>query len=151
MEGLLGFELPTEVDGVLRLAGALLFGSIIGLDRASKNKPADVRTFALVSMGAALFTLVGIQGFGPGDPGSRVAAQIVTGIGFLGAGTIIVLRGHVVGLTTAAGIWTVAAVGMAFGSGLWLLGVASGLLVVVVLRLTALEAAVRDNGSDDEG
>ncbi len=84
-----------------------------------------------------------------GIPGSRVAAQIVTGIGFLGAGTIIVLKGQVVGLTTAAGIWTAAAVGMAFGSGLWLLGVAGSILVVVVLRLTALEAVAGDAGSAD--
>jgi putative Mg2+ transporter-C (MgtC) family protein len=140
-----------EMDAALRLVAAGLFGAVIGFDRASRQKPADVRTFALVSIGAALFTLVGIEGFGPGDPGSRVAAQIVTGIGFLGAGTIIVLKGQVVGLTTAAGIWTAAAVGMAFGSGLWLLGVAGSILVVVVLRLTALEAVAGDSSSTDGG
>lgn len=145
-------ELPwTELDGALRLVAAGLFGAAIGFDRASRHKPADVRTFALVAIGAALFTLVGIQGFGPGEPASRVAAQIVTGIGFLGAGTIIVLRGHVVGLTTAASIWTAAAVGMAFGSGLWLLAVAASILIIVVLRLTGLEDAARDRDADLPG
>jgi hypothetical protein len=100
---------------------------------------------------AALFTVVGIQGFGPGEPASRVAAQIVTGIGFLGTGTIIVLRGHVLGLTTAASICPAAAFGMAFGSGLWLLAVAESILIIIVLRLTGLEDAARDNDTDGPG
>jgi hypothetical protein len=70
---------------------------LIGFDRESRNKPAGLRTNVLVGMGSALFTLVGIYAFGPGDPGSRVAAQIVTGIGFLGAGTIIQVRSGVMG------------------------------------------------------
>lgn len=138
-----------QLEGILRLVAAGLAGTAVGFDRASRQKPADVRTFALVAIGSALFTLVGIEGFGSGDPASRVAAQIVTGIGFLGAGTIIVWRGQVTGLTTAAGIWTVAALGMAFGSGLWPLALAASALVVVVLRLTALETAARESGNGE--
>jgi putative Mg2+ transporter-C (MgtC) family protein len=74
-------------------------------------------------MGAALFTVGAIQGFGSGDSGARVAAQIVTGIGFLGAGTILHMRNRIVGLTTAAGMWAVAAVGLTIGAGLYILGV----------------------------
>ncbi len=85
-----------ELEGLFRLAAGLV-ALLIGFDRESKNKPAGVRTNVLVGMGSALFTLVGIYAFGPGDPGSRVAAQIVTGIGFLGAGTIIQVRSGVMG------------------------------------------------------
>ncbi len=124
-----------EFEGLLRLTIAGVVALLIGFDRESKNKPAGVRTNVLVGMGSALFTLVGIYAFGPGDPASRVAAQIVTGIGFLGAGTIIQVRSGVVGLTTAAGIWAVAAVGMAIGSGLYILGAGGGILIFLVLRL----------------
>jgi putative Mg2+ transporter-C (MgtC) family protein len=116
---------------------------LVGFDRETKNKPAGVRTHVLVAIGSALFTLVGIYAFGPGDPGSRVAAQIVTGIGFLGAGTIIQVKSGAVGLTTAAGIWAVAAVGMAIGSGLYILGIGAGILMLLVLRFLTY-------GSDDE-
>ncbi len=123
-----------EIEGLLRLAIAGVVALLVGFDRESKNKPAGVRTYVLVGMGSALFTLVGIYAFGAGDPASRVAAQIVTGIGFLGAGTIIQVKSGVVGLTTAAGIWAIAAVGMAVGSGLYILGIGGGVLLFLVLR-----------------
>ncbi len=123
-----------EIEGLLRLAIAGLVALLVGFDRESKNKPAGVRTYVLVGVGSALFTLVGINAFGAGDPASRVAAQIVTGIGFLGAGTIIQVKSGVVGLTTAAGIWAIAAVGMAVGSGLYILGIGGGVLLFLVLR-----------------
>ncbi len=142
-----------EFEGLLRLTIAGVVALLIGFDRESKNKPAGVRTNVLVGMGSALFTLVGIYAFGPGDPASRVAAQIVTGIGFLGAGTIIQVRSGVVGLTTAAGIWAVAAVGMAIGSGLYILGIGGGVLMFLVLRFLTFgdgEAGTDDGGAAEE-
>lgn len=137
-----------ELEGLFRLTIAGLVALLIGFDRESKNKPAGVRTNVLVGMGSALFTLVGIYAFGPGDPASRVAAQIVTGIGFLGAGTIIQVRSGVIGLTTAAGIWAVAAVGMAIGSGLYILGIGGGVLMFLVLRFLTFGD---DKDEHDEG
>jgi putative Mg2+ transporter-C (MgtC) family protein len=116
-----------EVDLVWRLALALALSSVIGLEREVRQKSAGLRTYALVGTGSALFMLVsqyGFQGtFGAHvalDP-SRVAAQIVSGIGFVGGGLIFVHRENVRGLTTAAGVWVTAAVGMAAGGDLPLL------------------------------
>ena len=141
---------PTEqAEALLRLVLAGCVGAIIGLDRDIKDKPAGARTYGLVAMGACLFTLVGMYGFGAGDP-SRVAAQIVTGIGFLGAGTIIQVRQGVVGLTTAAGIWSIAAVGMALGAGLYVLGLGTGALIFALLRFFRLPLALRRTDADHE-
>ncbi len=96
---------------------AILLGGVLGWQRERIGKSAGPRTYALVSAGSALFTLLSVQAFGLGDP-ARVAAQIITGIGFLGAGIIIHREGGTVeGLTTAAGLWAVAAIGMAIGVG----------------------------------
>lgn len=138
-----------ELEGLLRLSVAGLVALMVGFDREAKNKPAGMRTYVLVGMGSALFTLVGIYAFGPGDPGSRVAAQIVTGIGFLGAGTIIQVKSGVVGLTTAAGIWAIAATGMAIGSGLYILGIGGGVLMLLVLRFLTFDAT-DDDATDDK-
>ncbi len=138
-----------EVEGLLRLAIAGLVALLVGFDREAKNKPAGVRTYVLVGMGSALFTLVGIYAFGTGDPASRVAAQIVTGIGFLGAGTIIQVKSGVVGLTTAAGIWAIAAVGMAVGSGLYILGIGGGVLLFAVLRFLTFDPTDEDEAEED--
>ncbi|MGW1678397.1 MgtC/SapB family protein [Saccharopolyspora sp. NPDC002376] len=121
-------ELPLLVE----LGTALLFSSLIGLEREVRAKSAGMRTHALVGVGAALFMLVSKYGFGDllafdrvsFDP-SRVAAQIVSGIGFIGGGLIFVRRDAVRGLTTAATVWVVAAVGMACGSGLVVLAAAT--------------------------
>jgi putative Mg2+ transporter-C (MgtC) family protein len=107
----------------LRVAVAAVLGGVIGLERELDEKAAGLRTHILVSVGSALFTLVGAYGFedfprGSVDP-SRIAAQIVTGIGFLGAGVIFRQGFTVRGLTTAASLWLVAAVGMAAGAGYW--------------------------------
>lgn len=138
-----------EFEGLLRLAIAGLVALLVGFDRESKNKPAGVRTYVLVGMGSALFTLVGIYAFGTGDPASRVAAQIVTGIGFLGAGTIIQVKSGVVGLTTAAGIWAIAAVGMAVGSGLYILGIGGGVLLFLVLHFLTFDPIDEDEAEED--
>jgi len=125
----------TEWEALLRLVLAAVAGAFVGLDREIRHKPAGLRTNAIVATGAAMFTIVGILAFGEGDPGSRVAAQIVTGVGFLGAGAIIQQRAGVEGLTTAAGIWGAAAVGMAFGAGLYILGLGGAILLMILLTV----------------
>jgi putative Mg2+ transporter-C (MgtC) family protein len=127
---LLVLDIPTVGwdDTLLRLAAAAALGGAIGLEREIDEKAAGLRTHMLVALGAALFTMVGAYGFhdflvGGGavvraDPG-RIAAQVVTGIGFLGAGVIFRQGFTVRGLTTAASLWVVAAVGMAAGAGFW--------------------------------
>jgi putative Mg2+ transporter-C (MgtC) family protein len=119
---------------------SLLVGIIIGFERACQHKSAGIRTYSLVCIGSTLFMLISAYGLGIGqntngfriDPG-RVAAQIVSGIGFLGAGVIIKERGHVIGLTTAAELWVTAGLGMAIGVGqyfLTLVGVVSVFLAL---------------------
>lgn len=117
-----------------RLVIAVLLGSLIGYERERRGKPAGVRTHGMVSLGAALFTVVSVHGFhGTGDPG-RVAAQIVTGIGFLGAGAILRQRDSIQGLTTAASLWVTAAIGLAVGVGMEVMSVATAFLVFLLLR-----------------
>ncbi len=127
--------LDTETDLILKLAAAFLCGGIVGLEREMTGKVAGLRTCILVCVGAAIFTLVSMEmaaRFG-GDP-TRIAAQIVTGVGFLGAGAILREFGRgVTGLTTAAIIWTMAAIGMMIGSGVILSAVGVSLLVVLCM------------------
>ena len=129
-----------------RLLAACAAGAVIGFERELYDKPAGLRTNVMICLGAALFTVlserVADTGRFAGDPG-RIAAQIVTGVGFLGAGAILHGRGHVVGLTTAATIWLVASIGMAFGAGAFLLGAVATLLTVGVLfGLAAVEEVI---------
>ena len=122
-------------DDLARLFAACAAGALIGFERELHDKPAGLRTNMMICLGAAVFTLLSIRiagGETVHDPG-RIAAQVVTGVGFLGAGAIIQLRGHVVGLTTAATIWLVASVGMAFGAGEFLFGTLTTLLTIAVL------------------
>ena len=129
---------PTTPLAVAMLAlVSALGGALVGAEREKKEKPAGLRTLTLVSLGAAVFTMLSVALAGPhGDP-ARIAAQVVTGIGFLGAGAI--LRGSlgVMGLTTAATIWVVAAAGMVIGAGYWLAGLAVDGLALVVLTVAA--------------
>src|ERR687889_647850 len=117
--------MPGDLELVGRLGLALVLSAAIGLERELRQKSAGFRTYTLVGLGAALFSVAGAYGFqeelgGPGVPRdpSRVAAQVVTGIGFIGGGLIFVRRDAVRGLTTAATVWLAAAVGMAAGAGL---------------------------------
>jgi putative Mg2+ transporter-C (MgtC) family protein len=131
----------TLLDIILRLLLAAALGAGIGYQRERANKPAGLRTHILISLGSALFTVVSIFGFnGTVDP-SRVAAGVVTGIGFIGAG--VILRGvrgeHVVGLTTAASIWAVAAIGMAAGVGMYLIATIATVIAVLVLMIPAVK------------
>ena len=128
--------MPIEVEMVLRLLLAAALGAIIGYQRERAGKPAGLRTVVLVCTGAALLTIASIYGFGTFADPSRVAAGIVVGIGFIGAGAIIRREGGAVeGLTTAATIWAVAAIGMTAGAGLYLICVVAAALVLVVLFL----------------
>ena len=121
--------------GGARVAIAAAIGVVLGLERQISNKDAGTRTYALVAAGSALFTVLSIEGFEAADS-SRVAAQIVTGIGFLGAGLIFRQGMSVQGLTTAAGLWSVAAIGMAAGTGLWGLAIVVAILILVVLKVS---------------
>ncbi len=123
-------------DIIARLVVALALGGAIGAEREYRSKDAGFRTHFLVALGSALFTIVSMHGFLEGGADtSRVAAQIVSGIGFLGAGTIIFQRNIIRGLTTAAGLWVTAAVGMACGTGLYALAVITTLLVLLGLEV----------------
>ncbi|MBI2038844.1 MAG: MgtC/SapB family protein [Candidatus Niyogibacteria bacterium] len=126
---------PATLEIFWELALAAVLGAAIGFERWYKAKPAGIRTHALVALGSALFTILSAQGFGAFADPSRVAAQIVTGIGFIGAG-IIFLRGtSVQGLTTAAGVWVSAAIGMAVGLGFYEVSIFAALLVIFIIFL----------------
>jgi putative Mg2+ transporter-C (MgtC) family protein len=126
----------TEINLALRLTVGLVLGAIIGFERELHRQPAGFRTHSLVSLGAALFTVVSAFGFTGStvDP-TRIAAQIVSGIGFIGAGTILQYRGHIRGLTTAASLWSVAAIGTAAGAGLFVVAITGSILILVILSL----------------
>ena len=126
-----------EIEAGLRLLLAAFLGGIIGFQREKANKPAGLRTHILICLGSALFTVVSVLGFtGNVDP-SRIAAGVVTGIGFIGAGVIFRgMRGDkVMGITTAASIWVTAAIGIAAGAGLYIIASATALVTVLVLML----------------
>lgn len=126
------------LQAIYKLCLSLILGSIVGFERKRKGQMAGLRTFALISMGATLAMLISIyvpqeyMGLKNGDPG-RIAAQVITGIGFLGAGAIIQMKGSVRGLTTAAGIWMVSTIGLAVGVGMYTLSVVATLLILFIL------------------
>lgn len=124
-------------NAVVKLSLSAVVGGVIGYERKGNGQSAGVRTFSMISAGAALAMIISIyipQQFFDlknGDPG-RIAAQVITGIGFLGAGAIIRTRGAIKGLTTAAGIWMTAMIGMAIGAGLYLVGIIAAALTLVI-------------------
>jgi len=135
--------MSSDLEMVLRLLLAVGLGALIGLEREHAKKAAGLRTHLLVCVGAALFTIAStlftiasIYGFGEGADAARVAAGVVAGIGFLGAGTIISTRGGLLaGLTTAASIWAVAAIGLAAGAGLYIPATVATVIIVIILML----------------
>lgn len=112
---------------------ALVLGAVVGVEREYRGHAAGLRTMAMVSTGSCLFTLLGAALFSTGTDPTRIAAQVVTGIGFLGAGTILRGVSGVRGLTTAATIWVVAAIGMAAGFGTYVLAVGTAAIVLAAL------------------
>lgn len=120
----------------IRLIVAMILGGIVGLEREYRAKDAGFRTHFLVAIGSALFTLISMYGFADGvKDTSRVAAQVVSGIGFLGAGIIVFQRNVIRGLTTAAGLWVTAAIGMACGVGQFYMAVLVTLLILIGLEV----------------
>lgn len=128
--------MDTFLEITLRLLIALLLGGVIGIEREYRSKEAGFRTHFLVALGSALFCIVSQYGFGPDyTDTSRVAAQVVSGIGFLGAGTIIFQKNVVRGLTTAAGLWVTAAIGLACGTGMYVAAATGTALVLIGLEI----------------
>jgi len=138
----------TEVQMLLRLLLATFLGGVVGIERGKGDRPAGLRTHVLVCAGSALFMLVSIFGFGDTTPvhttaddlgvrrdSARIAAQVVSGIGFLGAGTIIHEGLSIKGLTTAASMWMVSAIGLAVGAGMYVLSIGATILTLIVLTL----------------
>ena len=143
----MGEWLPSQADLVMtgQVLLSLLLGGVIGYEREQRQKPAGLRTHMLVAAGTTAFTLASIHGFiyeGPRDP-ARVAAQIVSGIGFLGAGTIFRSGSAVRGLTTAATVWLVAALGMLVGVGMYWLAIFTTLASALVLRFLPMRGSER--------
>lgn len=137
-----------QLDLVARLIVAVLLGAAVGIERERIHRAAGLKTHVLVSVGSALFTVVSIEGFfavGRVNDPARVAAQIVSGIGFLGAGTIMKQGITVRGLTTAASLWVVAGIGMAAGAGMYTAAVATTFLVAVSMFVfRQIERPIRD-------
>ncbi|MDR3334173.1 MAG: MgtC/SapB family protein, partial [Treponema sp.] len=135
----------TELDMIIRLGLGFLAGAIIGFERSSRHQVAGLRTHVLIATGATLLMLLSIwlpQEFSAmknGDPG-RIAAQVVSGIGFLGAGAMIRLGNNIKGLTTAASLWLIAAIGLAIGAGMFLAAaVAVGITLITLIILGVFE------------
>ena len=127
-------DLAADAGYAFRLLLAAVLGAAVGLEREIHDHPAGMRTHLLVSLGAAGFTVLSIAGFpSAGADPARVAAQIVTGIGFLGAGAILKQGVTITGLTTAASLWVVAAIGMAAGAGAWVTALTITVIAVVSL------------------
>ena len=128
---------PETLEMILKITLAAVLGMAIGLEREHRRKPAGLRTYTLVALGATLFTILSqnIGGEAAAYDPSRIASQVVVGIGFIGAGIIFIRGGHIEGLTTAAGLWTTAAIGMAVGFGFYTVAVFSAILSLAVLLL----------------
>jgi putative Mg2+ transporter-C (MgtC) family protein len=133
-----GLREVTYLAVILRIVAAVVFGGILGLERGMKNRPAGLRTYMLVCVGACLIMLTNqylFQVAQAGDP-MRLGAQVVSGIGFLGAGTIVVTRyNRIKGLTTAAGLWSAAGVGLALGVGFYEAALIAGFAIFAVMTL----------------
>lgn len=125
-------------ESMLQVLLAAVLGGLIGLEREWRGRDAGLRTNMLISMGSCLFTVISIQGFplqgSAAQDTARVAAQVVTGVGFLGAGAFIHTRGHTKGMTTAATIWMVAAIGMAVGVSAYAMALFASVITLVILR-----------------
>jgi putative Mg2+ transporter-C (MgtC) family protein len=143
--------MPTEIEQLARLAIAAVLGGVVGAERELSDQPAGLRTHILLTVGACLFTLISAYGFGPNSDPSRLAAQIVTGIGFLGGGAILRHGFTIRGLTTAASIWATCALGVAVGVGSYVLAVGATVLVLAVLvGLRAIRNVLRNHAASRE-
>ena len=127
-----------DLELVLRILLAMILGMLIGRERKNRMKSAGMRTHALVAFGSALMMVVSKYGFSDTAQvdGARLAAQVVSGVGFLGAGMIFVRHNLVSGLTTAAGVWTTAGIGLAIGAGMYFVGILSALMTVLMQNIS---------------
>lgn len=134
------------VSTIVRLALALLLGGMLGIERGRKRRPAGLRTYMIVCIASALVMITSqymMLEYGTGDP-ARMGAQVISGIGFLGAGTIIITSRQVKGLTTAAGLWAAACIGLAVGIGFYTGAIVCAFFVLVVMTvMTGLDARLR--------
>lgn len=142
-----GFINWIEVDMIIRLLVAVALGAVIGFEREIEHKPAGLRTYIFVSMGACLFTISSYYLLKDNNIGSfdatRIAAGIVTGISFIGAGSIIATKGNIMGITTAASLWVTAAIGLMIGFGSYLLPVAATIITFIILRLGRIKSKLK--------
>lgn len=123
----------SDIEVIARLVLSAVIGGMIGVEREVQKRPAGLRTHILVSLGSALVMLISMYGFdGMGDP-ARLAAQVVTGVGFLGAGTIMKTGNDIKGLTTAASLWISSGIGLAIGNGYYMGGIVTGTIVMITL------------------
>lgn len=145
-------DAAAQLGLVGRIALGLVLGSIVGWEREMQREHAGFRTYSLVGLGAALFTVAsGVAFAGSAPDPTRIAAQVVTGIGFIGGGAILKEGATIRGLSTAASMWAVAAIGLAAGAGLWVLAVAGTALVVFALEvLDRLERRLKRRLGIDE-
>lgn len=153
---LLRFTVEEELEMLLRLALAALVGGMIGYERRHSGAPAGIRTLSLVSLGAGAFTIISIFGFGDGEAGqvrdpARVAAQVATGVGFIGAGVMMRFGSAVRGLTTATGIWVSAALGMAAGAGMYMLAIGGAVIAMAILAFFPRRPGAGTSRDDDNG
>ena len=131
-------EILRNLELLLRIFVAMILGMLIGNERKNRMKSAGMRTHALVALGSALMMVVSKYGFSDtvqGD-GARLAAQVASGVGFLGAGMIFVRHNLVSGLTTAAGVWTTAGIGLTLGAGMYTIGIISALMLLIMQNLS---------------
>ena len=139
----------SELTLLLRVVPAVLLSAVLGWQRQRLGKWAGIRTYALVGGGSAIFTVLSMTALGSIDPG-RVASNIVTGIGFLGAGTILHKADRVEGLTTAAGLWMVAAIGMSVGVGDYVLATAVTALALLIFVLNDKRIGMTKNEAKNQ-
>ena len=136
-----------DIQVLYQLLLSVALGALIGFERELKRRPAGLRTHMLVSLGATIFTIISLS-FDI-EP-ARVAAGIVTGIGFLGAGSIIAQRGHIRGITSAATLWAVAGIGLAVGVEEYLISIVGAIMIFAILQLRRLEKFSGEKGYDDK-
>jgi len=123
-----------EVEQITKIVLAFILSGIVGLEREVSLKPAGLRTHSLVGLGSSLLTVLSIEAF-PGADTARIAASVIMGVGFIGAGTILKTEEKIVGLTTAATLWTTAAIGVTVGAGFYILAIVATVLTYISLEL----------------
>lgn len=126
-----------ELEQIIKIVLAFVLSGIVGLEREVSLKPAGLRTHSLVGLGSSLLTILSIEAF-PGSDPARVAAAVIVGVGFIGAGTILKTEERIIGLTTAATLWITAAIGVTVGAGFYLLAVITTALTYLSLKLGIL-------------